>query len=89
MNKVKCELCNNHFKGLAGHLKARHGISTLEYKNKYPNSLTLSENFYNKIKLNNENSVRKCENCDNKFNFFKNKKKRFCSSECMYKFISM
>lgn len=88
MCKIKCELCNNYFKGLAGHLKAKHNISTIEYKNKYPNSFTLSEDFYNRIKLKNDNSVRKCEFCNNKFNFSKNKKKRFCSPKCMYKSIS-
>jgi hypothetical protein len=48
----------------------------------------LSEDFYKRIKLNNEDNVRKCQNCDNTFNFSKNKKKKFCSSECMYKSIS-
>jgi dCMP deaminase len=88
MDKVKCELCGVYFKGLAGHLKIKHSISTLDYKNKFPNSLTLSEDFYKRIKLNNEDNVRKCQNCDNTFNFSKNKKKKFCSSECMYKSIS-
>ena len=32
MYKVKCEICSNYFKGLAGHLKVKHNISTEEYK---------------------------------------------------------
>ena len=52
MDKVKCEICGNLFKGLAGHLKVKHNISTSEYKIIYPNALTLSEDFYNKIKEN-------------------------------------
>lgn len=84
MNKIKCEICNKLFKGLAGHLKAKHNISTLDYKLKYPGALTLSENFYNQIKLKNANNIRNCECCGSSFNFTNNKKKRFCTQKCKY-----
>jgi len=51
MDKVKCEICGNLFKGLAGHLKSKHDISTTDYKILYPNSLTLSENYYNELHI--------------------------------------
>jgi dCMP deaminase len=87
-NKVKCELCGSYFKGLAGHLSAKHNISTSEYKVRFPNSLTLSKEFYLNLELEKQNNIRKCENCENTFNFSKNKRKRFCSSYCRYRFIS-
>lgn len=88
MYKVKCEICSNYFKGLAGHLKVKHNISTEEYKIKYPNALTLSKEFYEDLENRKLSNIKKCENCENNFNFSDNKKKRFCSPKCKYEYIS-
>ena len=84
MDKVKCEICGNLFKGLAGHLKVKHNISTSEYKIIYPNALTLSEDFYNKIK---ENKIKDCIVCGIKFSQ-KDIRSLTCGKECRYKYRS-
>jgi len=84
MDKVKCEICGNLFKGLAGHLKTKHDISTSDYKILYPNSLTLSEDFYNKLK---ESKIKKCIVCNLNFSP-KDSRSLTCSKECRYKHTS-
>ena len=84
MDKVKCEICENLFKGLAGHLKAKHNISTSDYKILYPNSSTLSEDFYNKLK---ESKIKSCIVCNLNFSP-KDSRSLTCSKECRYKHTS-
>lgn len=80
MNIVKCEICLKLFKGLAGHLKSKHGISTKEYKLLYPNSLTLSEDFYKKIA---NKKIKKCIVCGINFSP-KDPRTITCSKKCRY-----
>lgn len=83
MDKVKCEICNNYFKGLAGHLKAKHDISTTDYKVKFPNSPTLSDNYYKMIGEKQKNYTKECIVC--KSNFKPNDKRNLtCSKTCRY-----
>ena len=84
MDKVKCEICDNYYKGLAGHLKSKHNISTLDYKKLYPNSLTLSHNFYKKVK---ESKVKECIVCSIKFSP-KDSRTKTCSKECRYSYTT-
>jgi len=81
MGKIKCELCDKYFKGLAGHLKCKHGITTSDYKIKFPNSLTLPKSKYIEIEL---NKIRKCKLCNSEFHFGNNSRKKFCSDKCRY-----
>ena len=41
---VTCKICGKSFKKLVGHLPYAHNINTKEYKERYPNSLTLCKN---------------------------------------------
>lgn len=81
---IKCELCNLYFNGLAGHLKSKHGISTEEYKLKFPNSQTLSQETLNKIKV---DKSRICEVCGKIF-IYRNQYNKTCGDECRYKSVS-
>ena len=82
-DKIKCEICLNYFKGLAGHLKSKHNLSTLEYKEIYK-SETLPEIYY----LNRENSkMKKCIICNIDF-LPKDSRTITCGKECRYKHTS-
>jgi dCMP deaminase len=82
-DKIKCEICLNYFKGLAGHLKSKHNISTLEYKKIYK-SETLPETYYQHI---NNSKVKKCIICNGEFSP-KDSRNITCSKECRYKHTS-
>jgi dCMP deaminase len=84
VDKVKCEICGELFKGLAGHLKCKHGISTHDYKLNFPNALTLSEDFYKNIK---ESKIKKCIICGNNFSP-KDSRNITCGKICRYKHTS-
>lgn len=81
MDRIKCEICSKFFKGLAGHLKCKHDISTDQYRLLYPGSPTLNLNFYKKIKLKN---TKKCVICDSEFSP-KDSRTTTCSKKCRYK----
>lgn len=47
---IKCELCGNKFKSITNsHLKNKHNMTTIEYKQQFPNSNMISENHLNKL----------------------------------------
>ncbi len=73
-------ICNLMYKGLAGHLKSKHNISTKEYKLKFPNSTTLSKESLSKI-IKDKN--KKCIHCDNTF-LSKDPRNLTCSKKCRY-----
>jgi len=42
--KIKCELCNKYFKSITNsHLKHKHNLTTLEYKQQFPNARMISD----------------------------------------------
>lgn len=41
-NPVICKLCGERLRTLAGHLQARHGINTAEYRRRFPGEPTIS-----------------------------------------------
>lgn len=47
MSKVVCLICGKEFDQLSNHLKV-HNINIGQYKEKYPNAKTISEEIHNK-----------------------------------------
>ena len=68
---VKCKLCNKDFKQLNRHL-AKHGITSEDYKKKFPNAKTISEKTSGQksLKLKSKIRVKKkyiCKYCNAEF----------------------
>lgn len=58
MEKVKCELCGKEFRSISMHCFQKHGITIKEYREKFPNSPTCTEEFKKEI---HDNHVRRWE----------------------------
>lgn len=47
---IKCELCGKKFKSITNsHLKNKHNMTTMEYKQQFSNSNMISESHLNKL----------------------------------------
>jgi hypothetical protein len=48
MTKVVCLICGKEFEILGNHLKHAHGISSIQYKERFPGAKTIGDNLYQK-----------------------------------------
>lgn len=78
---IKCKLCGKEFKSLSGHLHAKHGISSNDYKRLYPLSLINSTDLTREIKKS-HTVLKNCKTCGRGFTVYKSEKKNHCSFKC-------